>query len=103
MTGEAEICNAAREENNRSEELFVQDAFFERMAIAPARVLGETAGPLTVGSSDLVVFDPGEEWTFDRPRSKSANSPWLGRALTGKVTHVFTRSGLVSPTGEGDS
>ena len=80
-----------------------QDAFFERMAIAPARVLGETAGPLTVGSSDLVVFDPGEEWTFDRPRSKSANSPWLGRALTGKVTHVFTRSGLVSPTGEGDS
>ncbi len=80
-----------------------QATFFERMAIGPARVLGEAAGPITIGSSELVVFDPEAEWTFDRPRSKSANSPWLGQELTGKVTQVFTRSGLVSSAREGES
>jgi dihydroorotase-like cyclic amidohydrolase len=66
-------------------------------------VLGEAAGPVTVGSSDVVVFDPEAEWTFDQPRSKSANSPWLDQTLKGTVTHVFTRSGLVSSVEEGDS
>lgn len=80
-----------------------QAAFFERMAIAPARVLGETAGPVAIGSSELVVFDPDAAWTFDRPRSKSANSPWLNQTLMGRVTQVFTRSGLVSSADEGDS
>ena len=80
-----------------------QATFFERMAIAPARVLGEAAVPVTVGSSELVVFDPERTWTFDRPRSKSANSPWLDQTLKGRVTQVFTRSGLVSSNDEGDS
>ena len=73
------------------------------MAIAPAAILAEVAGPIRVGTSDLVVFDPEAAWTFDRPRSKSANSPWLGQELTGKVTHVFTRSGLVSAAEKGES
>jgi dihydroorotase len=80
-----------------------QAAFFERMAIGPARVLGEASGPIGIGSTDLVVFDPDAEWVYDRPRSKSANSPWLGQTLTGAVTQVFTRSGLVSSDEEGDS
>ena len=73
------------------------------MAIAPAGILGETARPIVVGSSELVVFDPEAEWTFDRPRSKSANSPWLDQRLKGAVTQVFTRSGLVSSAEGGDS
>lgn len=80
-----------------------QSAFFERLAIAPARVLGEGGGPVAVGTSDLVVFDPDAEWVFDRPRSKSANSPWLDQTLRGDVTHVFTRSGLVSAADQGES
>lgn len=80
-----------------------QATFFERMAIAPAKVLGERSGPVAIGSSDVVVFDPGADWVFDRPRSKSANSPWLGQVLKGTVTQVFTRSGLVSAAEEGES
>ncbi len=80
-----------------------QVSFFERMAIAPGGILGEAAGPIVVGSSDVVVFDPEAEWTFDRPRSKSANSPWLNQRLKGTVTQVFTRSGLVSTDEEGES
>jgi dihydroorotase len=80
-----------------------QPTLFERMAIGPARVLGEESGPIRVGSPELVVFDPHAEWVFDRPRSKSANSPWLGQTLEGAVTQVFTRSGLVSPAEGGDS
>jgi dihydroorotase-like cyclic amidohydrolase len=78
-----------------------QAAFFERMALAPAEVLGESAGPLAIGSTDVVVFDPAAEWVYERPRSKSANSPWLAHTLQGEVTQVFTGSGLVSTSEEG--
>jgi dihydroorotase len=78
-----------------------QATFFERMAIAPAAVLGEQSGPIGVGSTDVVVFAPETEWVYERPRSKSANSPWLAQTLRGAVTHVFTRSGLVSTIEEG--
>ncbi len=78
-----------------------QAAFFERMAIAPAAVLDKSSGPIAIGTTDVIVFDPGAEWAYERPRSKSANSPWLGQTLRGAVTEVFTRSGLVSAIEEG--
>ena len=72
-----------------------QHTFFDRMASAPARILGAD-GVFGVGSTDLVVFDPTAKWTYDAPRSKSANSPWIGATMRGRVEHVFTSSGRVS-------
>ena len=69
-----------------------QAAFFERMSIAPAAVLGEPSGPLALGSVGVTVFDPEAEWIYERPRSKSANSPWLGARMRGRVRAVVTRS-----------
>ena len=80
-----------------------QAAFFDRMSIAPAGVVGEVGGPLAVGSADVVVFDPTAEWVYERPRSKSANSPWLGQTIRGRVDAVFTRAGMVSVLEEGVS
>ena len=73
-----------------------QAAFFERMAIAPARILGEAAGPLALGSTEITVFDPDTDWTYDRPLSKSSNSPWLGSELRGQVRAIVTPAGALT-------
>ncbi len=60
--------------------------FFERMSIAPGRLLGLETGPLVVGSvADVTVFDPNLSWTPGTFVSKSANSPWIGTEITGRV------------------
>ncbi|MFP3914544.1 MAG: dihydroorotase [Actinomycetota bacterium] len=65
-----------------------QAAFFDRMSVAPARIarLPHQGRPLAPGSpANLVVVDPGARWTVDRFASRSRNSPFLGRKLTGRV------------------
>jgi dihydroorotase len=62
-----------------------QLGFFERMAIAPAALLGWDAGLRAGGPADLVLFDPEATWMVEWFRSKSANSPWLGYEMRGKV------------------
>lgn len=62
------------------------EAFFDRMALGPARVMGETLMGLHPGvRADVVVFDPRRSWTVERFVSRSANSPWLGTELVGRV------------------
>lgn len=59
--------------------------FFERMAVAPARLMGLDHGwPQAGGRADLAVFHPDVEWTPEVFRSKSSNSPWTGRQLRGR-------------------
>jgi dihydroorotase len=60
----------------------------EKMSWAPARILGLDSGTLRPGApADVVVFDPDVEWTFTAAdiRSKSSNSPFLGKKLRGRV------------------
>jgi dihydroorotase len=67
----------------------------------PARVIGIPAGTLGVGEpADLTLFDPEEEWIVDEAefRSKSKNSPWLGKKLTGKVKHTVLDGNLLPTT-----
>jgi dihydroorotase len=54
----------------------------------PARAFGLEAGTLAVGApTDVVVFDPDEEWTVDPARfaSKGRNTPLAGLTLRGRV------------------
>jgi dihydroorotase len=61
-------------------------AFFDRLAHAPRRILGREPHTIEPGApADIVVFDPGLEWTATEFRSRSANSPWLNRTLRGRV------------------
>jgi dihydroorotase len=65
----------------------------------PAGVLGLPAGTLTVGrAADLVLFDPREERVVQKTefRSKSTNSPYIGRRLFGTVKHTVVGGKLVS-------
>ncbi len=60
----------------------------EKMSTVPARILGLAAGTLGTGQpADVIVFDPEKRWIFTEAdiRSKSRNTPFLGRELTGRV------------------
>jgi dihydroorotase len=53
--------------------------------------LGGQGGPLRPGAAaNLTVFDPSFEWVVDpsRQASRSRNTPYAGRRLTGKVRHT---------------
>jgi dihydroorotase len=67
-------------------------ALVERMAHAPRRILGLKPVTLTMGGvADLTVIDPAASWevTADGFESKSSNSAFIGRALTGRASDVF--------------
>jgi dihydroorotase len=63
------------------------------LSTAPARILGlEDQGSIAVGRpANVVIFDPEETWIVDpgELHSKTRNTPYAGRSLTGRVRHVF--------------
>ncbi|MDQ4058588.1 MAG: amidohydrolase family protein, partial [Actinomycetota bacterium] len=65
----------------------------ELLATRPASILGlPDQGSLEVGShANLVVFDPGARWSVDANalQSKSRNTPFEGRQLSGRVLHTL--------------
>lgn len=64
----------------------------ELLSYGPAKSFALDSGTLRVGSeADITVVDPTVRWHFsaDEVRSKSKNSPFVGRELMGKATHVL--------------
>ncbi len=64
---------------------------------------GDQGGPITEGApANLCVFDPLEAWEVDPARlaSRSRNTPWAGRTLTGRVRHTVLRGEAVVVHGE---
>ncbi len=85
----------------------------ELMTADPANILGIRAGSLEVGApADVVAFDPGVEWTPEKEwfRSRSKNSPFIGRVLSGRAVLTMVRGEVVfederktATTGERDA
>ncbi|MGH2751189.1 MAG: dihydroorotase [Actinomycetota bacterium] len=67
----------------------------DALSTRPARLLGlAEQGSLEAGSAaNVVVFDPSASWTVDAGslQSRSRNTPFDGRVLTGRVLHTFYR------------
>jgi dihydroorotase len=64
------------------------------LCAGPARAFGLPYGTLRIGSAaDVVVLDPNRKWFFSEEsvRSKSKNSPFLGRKLQGATEQVFVQ------------
>lgn len=63
----------------------------KKITDGPAKVLG-----LGARFDSLTVFDPKESWTYDGKSnlSLSANSPWLGKTLQGKIKLVINKQKL---------
>jgi dihydroorotase len=70
------------------------EIFLDKITINPRQRLGLKVPKLEVGAqANLTVFDPTVDWMFDETtnRSKSLNSPFLGKKLKGKVLAVFNK------------
>jgi dihydroorotase len=67
------------------------------MSIGPAQILGMSeryGGPIASGCpANLVVFDPETSWTVEPTalHSRSRNTPFAGRKLSGRVVHTLLR------------
>ena len=64
---------------------------------------GDQASVIGQGTpANLFVFDPTETWEVDPARlaSRSRNTPWAGRTLTGRVRHTVFRGEAVVVDGE---
>ncbi len=73
-------------------------AFLAALTYRPADLLGIEAGRIREGAvADLVIFDPNEPWVCDalKLRSRSKNTPFDGRRLTGRVRHTIKNGALV--------
>jgi dihydroorotase len=74
-----------------------------RMSTEPARIFKLPGGTLAVGApADVVVFDPASRWIVDPAGffSKSRNTPFGGRTLTGRAEHTIVRGRVVYPAPE---
>ena len=71
------------------------DVLIEKVTDAPRRLLNLPPVMIDIDvKANLTLFDPACEWTFtaDANLSKSKNSPWLGKTLTGRAVAVFNNS-----------
>jgi dihydroorotase len=70
----------------------------DRMSLGAVRILGIPGGGLEIGSAaDVIVLDPERIWKYEPSvgYSKSRNSPWAGREMTGQVTHTLVEGSVV--------
>jgi dihydroorotase len=73
------------------------------MSWQPARIAGLDTGPVVEGGvANLCVIDPSAVWLVEphRMASRSRNSPFSGRKLTGRVRHTIFRGEAVVVDGE---
>lgn len=70
----------------------------ERLTCGPARILGLNRGHLGMGAAaDVCIFDPDAEELLEPAalRSRGQNSPFIGWALPGQVTHTLLEGRVV--------
>lgn len=70
----------------------------EKMSYNPARIVGIEKGDIEPGKvADIVIFDPKKEYTIDKNEfaSKSKNTPFHGRKVTGKVMYTVVGGNVV--------
>ncbi len=72
--------------------LLTKEELIRKMAVNPARILHQPGGRLLPGDpADVIIIDPLREWEVKAEDfvSKSQNSPFIGRKLTGKVQFAW--------------
>ena len=72
-------------------------SLIDRMACAPARIMGLECGLQTGSAADMTIIDPLKEWTLDARnlKSKSRNTPFDGWRLKGKAVITMVGGRIV--------
>jgi dihydroorotase len=87
------VCLAVLVHSNRCS----LSALIDLMSRKGADVLNLRKGTLADGAdADICVFDPDEAWLVKPPfQSRSANCPWTGKTLKGRVRRTYVAGRLV--------
>jgi dihydroorotase len=83
--------------------LLTERRLVEALTAGPARAFGLPGGTLAPGApADVAILDPRAAWRCEPAalHSKSTNTPWKGRTLTGRCTHAFVGGRLVHEGGK---
>ncbi len=78
--------------------VFTLAELVRRMSTEPARVFHLAGGTLAPGAvADVAVFDTAAKWAVDPTtfHSKSRNTPFAGRALTGRAVLTIVAGAIV--------
>jgi dihydroorotase len=70
-------------------------SLIEKITVNPRKVMNLETNLFATGSkAQITIFDPNEKWKFKNSHilSKSANSPFIGKDLVGKVKFVISKN-----------
>ncbi|MEP7165582.1 MAG: dihydroorotase [Ferruginibacter sp.] len=74
------------------------DALVEQLTVVPRKIFGIALPEIKEGADAcFTLFDPASTYTFEETmiRSKSHNSPFIGKQLTGKVIGIINKNKTV--------
>jgi dihydroorotase len=72
------------------------EKLLEKMTVNPSRLYNMDSGRIREGlKADLLMFNPDESWIVDKFDSKSANSPFKGWELFGKVKYTICNGKVI--------
>lgn len=72
----------------------------EKMSYHPAKLYRLPGGAIEEGGpADLVIFDKEKSWIADSFVSKSSNSPFLGKVMTGQVCYTICNGKIIYSAG----
>jgi dihydroorotase len=75
-----------------------QDKWIELLSLNPRKLLGLEMISIQEGTkASLTLFEPGKTWTVSEKdiHSKSKNSPFIGKKMTGKPTGIINGDKVV--------
>ena len=68
-----------------------------KLTVNPAEIIREKTGRISPGEvANITVIAPNKKWTVteDGIRSRSKNTPFLGKEIKGRVTNVIVRGSV---------
>ena len=74
-------------------------SLIEKLTVNPRKVMNLDANLFVEGKhAQITILDPNEKWVFEDEhiQSKSSNSPFLGKELTGKIKYILSKNQIFS-------